>query len=311
MELRKKRWAAGLFALLTGLFLLMGCIGCKQQVEKPVPPQGGPAAEGTVTGSPLKLTMLSVGKADAMLLQIDGKNYLIDTGLYADGKSLVSRLRALGADRIDGAFLTHPHRDHIGGMIAVLNSLPVERLYVTDVENESSGLVKKIRKLVREKNVPVTRITAPTEVELAGGAKLKVFWPEKAQLAREEDPYININSLVMRLTYKGFSMMFTGDSYTQTEGKILELYKPAELKSNILKVAHHSNRTSTSKEWLEAVAPEAALISCGNEPGEQKYPRKTILSRLKKKNIKIYDTFNNGNITVLSDGAHYSIRTEK
>jgi competence protein ComEC len=311
MKFLKSKWLSGLFACVIGLFLLTGCGDTPPAVSENTAEPVKTVTMGKVNSSPFKLTMLDVGKADGMLLQIGKRNYLIDTGLFADGSAFVAKLRALGVTRIDGAFLTHPHKDHIGGMVAVLNSFHVEKIYVTNVANKKSELVKKIRKLAEEKHVPVVVVTAPTEIELTDDAKMKVLWPGKEHLTVPEDSNINPNSMVMRLSYKNFSLMFTGDAYTQTEDTIMELYPGTELTSTVLKVAHHSNRSSTGEKWLKTVSPQIAIISCGTGPKGKIYPNKTIMKRLKAAHIKVYDTFDNGAITITSDGEHYAVSTEK
>ena len=309
-------WKKIIGLLMAIQFLLAGCGGAqqKQTAKKAAQPIRPPAHEATLktkVDGPLKITVLNVGKADSILIQLDGKNYLVDSGWFEDGNALVAKLRKLGVKSLDGAFMTHPHKDHIGGMVAVLNSLHVERAYFTNVKNPKSGLMTKIEKLIKDKHIKTTLVTAPMDIPLKGGASFKVFWPEKNHIKVPGDTNINPNSMVMRFTYKNFTMMFTGDAYKETEAKIISLYPAKELRSDVLKVGHHSSNTSTSTEWLKVVKPMVAVISCGNKPGENKYPNKTTLKRLKTAGVKIYNTYTNGNITITSDGNDYAVKGEK
>lgn len=317
-------WGKVASLLLALQFLLAGCGLSQGTGSKPSPsPKTGtqavtpikpPAHEATLVqkvDGPLKITMLSVGKADSILLQVDKKNYLVDTGLFEDGNTLVARLRKLGVNSLDGLFLTHPHKDHIGGAVAILNSLHVEHVYYTNVVNPQSGLMKKVKKLIEDKHIDAVLVTAPMDIPLKNGASFKVFWPEKDHLTVPGDTNVNPNSMVMRFTYQDFTMMFTGDAYTQTEAKIMSLYDAKELKSDVLKVGHHSSNTSSSMNWLRTVKPMVAVISCGNEPGTRKYPNKTVLKRLKTAGAKIYNTYDNGDITITSNGSEYAVTTEK
>ncbi len=312
----KKMWTKVLGLLLAVQFLVAGCGGAqqKQTAKKAEQPVKAPAQAATLKKSvqgPLKITVIDVGKADSILIQLDGKNYLVDSGWQADGNSLVAKLRKLGVKSLNGAFLTHPHKDHIGGMIAVLNNFHVDRLYYTNVKNPESGLMNKVMKLVKDKKIPTTLVVAPMDIPLKDGASFKVFWPQKTHIKVPGDTNINPNSMVMRFTYKNFTMMFTGDAYKESEAQIISLYPAKELRSDVLKVGHHSSNTSTSTEWLKAVKPMVAVISCGNKPGENKYPNKTTLKRLKTAGIKIYNTYTNGNITITSDGDGYAVKGEK
>lgn len=111
------------------------------------------------------------------------------------------------------------------------------------------------------------------------------------------------------MTYGQFSMMFTGDAQKEVEEKILKDYKPADLKSDVLKVGHHGSKTSSSDAFVKAVAPKAATISCaaGNQ---YKFPHEPTLKTLQKYNVEVYRTDRNGVITITTDGSSYSIEKE-
>ena len=302
-----------LAAVLLGAAMLIGC-GRKQILpgDSSVFPAAGQSA---VWGQPdqpeLKINLFEAGKADAILLQVGDRDYLVDTGLYENGNDLVEKLRALGVERIHGIFLTHPHRDHIGGMAAVLDRMPVDKVYCTAVRNDGSRLWKKVRKLLAAKEIPVETLTAPADVALNAGAVCKVLWPEAELLHVEGDADINPNSLVMLFSYKGFRMMFTGDAYKETEKAILERYPVSTLHANVLKAGHHSNKSSNGEEWIRAVSPEAVVISCGNKPGDSRYPNKGLLKRLRALGIRAFNTWEQGSITITSDGKHYYITAER
>jgi competence protein ComEC len=134
----------------------------------------------------------------------------------------------------------------------------------------------------------------------------KVLHPDRLVLRECEN--INNASIVFRLKYGNFSMLFTGDNEGEGEERILELFPSAELASNVLKVGHHGSRTSTSYPFLGVVNPQVAVISCGRH-NRFKHPHRSTLKKLET--IRTYRTDKQGAITIKSDGRGFWIRTEK
>ena len=132
--------------------------------------------------------------------------------------------------------------------------------------------------------------------------KLKVFAPDKSMLADEN---MNNSSIVAKLTFNQFSMLLTGDVDKESEAVILKSYAK-ELKSNVLKSAHHGSSSSSSPEFLKAVNPEAVVISlaAGND---YHHPHPSTMERYKRANMKIYRTDTDGTVLITSDGITYAI----
>ena len=123
---------------------------------------------------------------------------------------------------------------------------------------------------------------------------IDVLWPDTKNIIKEN--ILNNNSLVCKLLYKDFSMLFTGDIEEIAEEKILSLYKN-KLKSTILKIAHHGSKTSSMQEFIDAVSPGISLIGVGKN-NNFGHPNEEIIQRLKNKNIKVYRTDKNGEIKI-------------
>ncbi|NLU43531.1 MAG: MBL fold metallo-hydrolase [Acholeplasmataceae bacterium] len=303
--------------LLVCLSVIFSFAGCKTNIsadaKKQAPVVKVATLQNTVQSKNLVVNVMNVGKADSILIQIGGKNYLIDTGLKENSNNLVEHLRALGVDKFDIIFMTHPHKDHIGGMPALLNSFKIKQVYDTELIKPDSKLYPKILKLIAEKHITKTKIQAPMKIPIADGAYFEVLWPVKQKITVPGDTNLNPNSLVMRLVYKDFSMMFAADSYKESEEHIIGLYPQDELKSNVLKVGHHGSNASTSDAWLNVVNPQVAIASYGVKKGAaaDKYPSKKTVERIKAHNIKFYGTFVEGDVRVVTDGKAYSIETEK
>lgn len=306
-----------LLRLLLCLSIVFSLVGCKANINSEAKNQTAAVKiatlQNTVQTKDLVVTVLNVGKADSILIQIGGKNYLVDTGLMENSKALVSSLRNLGVKELDTIFMTHPHKDHIGGMLALLNSFKIKQIYDTELINPDSKLYPKILKLIADKHIAKTKIQAPMKILLADGAYFEVLWPVEQKIKVPNDSNLNPNSLVMRLVYKDFTMMFTADSYKQSEEHIIELYPQSGLKANVLKVGHHGSNTSTGDTWLKVLSPQVAIVSYGIKEGEpsDKYPSKKTVERLRTHNVKTYGTFAEGDITIATDGKGYSVKTEK
>ena len=115
----------------------------------------------------------------------------------------------------------------------------------------------------------------------------------------------NDNSIVCKMTYGKFSMLFTGDAQKEVEQQLLK----EDIKADILKVGHHGSKTSSSDAFVKAVAPKAATISCGVN-NSYKFPHEPTLKTLQKYNVEVYRTDRNGTITITTDGSSYSIEKE-
>ena len=149
-------------------------------------------------------------------------------------------------------------------------------------------------KTANEENVNIILVEAGDKIQIENNLYLDVLWPNSKYYISENP--LNNNSLVCKLKYKDFSMLFTGDIEEIAEKEILKLYKD-RLKANVLKVAHHGSKTSTSKEFLKAVSPQIALIGVG-ENNKFGHPHELTLERLNDIGCKIFRTDENGEIVL-------------
>ena len=149
--------------------------------------------------------------------------------------------------------------------------------------------------LARKRKVNIIVLKAGDILKIDRETNFEVLFPDEKNII--SDNKINNNSLVIKLKYKNFSMLFTGDIEEEGEEAILKKYanEPEKLKSYVLKVAHHGSKTSSTAKFIEAVKPEAVLIGVGKN-NLFNHPNQEILERFKKFNIKIYRTDKNGEI---------------
>jgi competence protein ComEC len=200
--------------------------------------------------------------------------------------------------------LTHPHADHLTGLVEVLKRYQVERALYPD-SGDQSPLYREWQGLVGEES-QATIARAGEEIDLGDGVIIEVLNPPVPPLAGTESDTDN-NGVVLRLTDGRVSFLLTAD--IQREGEIGLLAQQAELGSTVLKIAHHGSKTSTIPEFLAEVSPAAAVISVGeNSFG---HPSGEVIGRLEQKlgAANIYRTDKQGTIEFITDGERLWVRT--
>ena len=288
--------------LVASICLCLLLVGCGSKVDNKA--QGKPVAQEKMV-----VTVLDVGQADAILLQTEGKNILVDAGLSDNAESLVAELKKLGVKKVDILVATHPHADHIGGMNAVLKNFEVGKIYDSG-QVTTSKMYQKYLKTAKEEKIPFALLRASDRIEICSdGAVLEVLGPQEP-LLKDTRSDLNANSIVMRLVYKNFTMMLAADATSETETRILQAFAKDKVRSQVLKVAHHTSKYSNTDAWLEAVKPEVAIASYSKE-NEYGFPHQATLKRLSKVGAKYYNTADNGNVRVITDGENYQIKTDK
>ena len=278
--------------------------GCSQASESA--PAG--AAQGK-SGSPLTIRMLDIGQGDALLLGKDGKWVFIDTGDVDHRPQLKEYLKKYGIKEVSKVIVTHPHADHIGGMYALFQSVKIDDIYDNGVPT-TTNTYRTYLKQIKEKKIAYHQLKAGNAVALFDGVDFQVTAPVKPIKAGPSGkPDMNNNSIVGRLSYGNFSMLFTGDAEKEEEQSILS--SGAAVKSTVLKVGHHGSKTSSTVEFLKAVSPELALISvgAGNSYG---LPKEITLKHLKELHIPYLRTDQQGTITITTTGSgKYEVTKEK
>ena len=245
----------------------------------------------------LTVTFFDVGQGDAALIRTpQDQTILIDGGpdrtiLTKLGESLPWTRRT-----IDLVILSHPHADHVAGLNYVLARYRVRHVLMTGAIHTTPEYLKFLE-LLKNKEVPVTIAQAGQVIELNGGVSVEVLWPFKSVVGERVDD-LNITSIVNRVVYKATAVLFTGDMPKENEAALLN--SGSDLTAQILKVAHQGSRTSSSEEFIKAVAPEVAVIPVGqNSYG---HPHAEVVERLKKLVEVVLRTDAEGDITWQSNG---------
>ena len=298
------------------------------------------------SGGELTIRILDVGpiNGDSILISSPaGKTVLIDAGDTTKGKAVVEALKRNNIQQLDYLIATHPHPDHIGGSGEVFKAVKV--LNVIDngqppsVPPQATPTPKQ--KQSAPKPSPARRSTKSTsltwfyddykaavsasgahyetakpgtKLDLGGGALLTILAPSEPFFTRDKmstgGNEANANSIMARLDYGSFSMLLAGDAEDQTEHRLLT--KEIDLQTKVLKVSHHGSKYASSKDFLNRVKPQVAIVSCGawNRYG---HPSQAVLDRLKAANVKLYRTDLQGEITITTRGKNdeMTIKTAK
>ncbi|KAB0666779.1 DNA internalization-related competence protein ComEC/Rec2 [Oryzomonas japonica] len=263
----------------------------------------------------LHITMLSVGQGESLLIRspngetmlVDGGGYLHDNGRDFGRQTLGPALWKLGVRRIDRLVLTHSHPDHIGGMPFIVRTFPVREFW-EPVQGGVGDQYEQLQAILAERRVPSRRLAAGDAFVFGDGIELTVLSPPRGALPRrpsDDEMGMNDESLVFRLRFRSFSMLFTGDAGFPAEERMLA--DKGNFASTVLKVGHHGSRYSTSEILLDKVSPSVALISAGrgNSFG---LPARQTLDRLGRRGIHAWRTDRDGTIELTSDGEGWSVK---
>lgn len=221
----------------------------------------------------LKIYFIDVGQGDSTLIVTPkNKKILIDGG---EGKTnvLFQYLLDRRINKIDYIIISHFDSDHCNGLIEIIEKMRVENIVMSKQSKESEEY-KKILEIIKQKNIKVSSVKAEDKIIIEKNLYTKILNPAE----KFEFQDLNNNAIVAKLVYKNFSMLFTGD-IEKAEENLAKKYKN-ELKSTILKVAHHGSKTSTSEKFLKYVEPQIALIGVG-ENNKFGHPNQITIEKLK------------------------------
>lgn len=255
----------------------------------------------------LRVTFIDVGQGDAAWLNTpDGWDIVIDGGRQSHGPTLVSYLEGQGVTDIEVLILSHPHADHVGGLVAVLQNMDVDKALMS-CQDYSSYVYQTFLALLDGNGIAYTCVRDGDT--FAWGTYVSAVAtnpPDPPMSGTGSD--INNNSVVLRITYGSIDFLFTGDVESEAEAAIL--VTGPTLEAEVLKVAHHGSDSSSTEAFLTQVDPEEAVISVGasNQYG---HPSGQTLQRLRSAGATGYRTDLHGTILVETDGTTYWVQPER
>ena len=252
-----------------------------------------------------KVVFLDVGQGDSAFIETPQMHQiLIDGGPDSTILEKLEKLMPLADRTIDLIILTHPEKDHMRGLIEVLQRYKVGHILWTGVVRDTPEYQKWISALTEEQEQGAKIIIAKSgQIIKAGKVEIDILFPFENLVGRELKDS-NDSSIVSRLIFNNNSFLFTGDISSKAEEKLVN--EGINLQSDVLKISHHGSKYSTSNLFLENVNPEIAVISVGkNSYG---HPTAETLQRLENFGIKVLRTDTNSDIKIMSDGNTIQIK---
>lgn len=244
------------------------------------------------TSNRMLIHFIDVDQGDAILVQVNNQNLLIDSGPSSAKENLFNYLNLVNVKTFNYIIATHPHEDHIGNMSSIINNYKVLNFYSPKVTSNTKAFETMVESLSR-KSLKINIIKANIDsIDLGKNTKVEFFSPNNST-------YENINnySPIFKITYGKTSFLFTGDAEELIESEVIN--NSYNLKADLLKIGHHGSSTSTSKRFFEGVNPKISVISVG-ENNTYNHPTEETLSIISTS--KILRTDLDGNILITSDG---------
>jgi competence protein ComEC len=251
----------------------------------------------TRVGAPLIVTFIDVGQGDSIMIEApDGQIAMIDGGSAGSGS--LAYLQSEGVRNIDVMIATHLHEDHIGGLVEVLNALPVKKV-ITDGQVDTSSTYEQFLDGIANAQAEYVEVSRGDTIDM-GGLTFSVLSPMTVGISEDLNSY----SLVLMLRYGKTSFLFMGDADMDAEARILTVGNPG--KADILKIGDHGSCISSSPKFLDAVQPEVAIYFAElNNP--YNLPCAGTISALNERGIFILGTDVNGTIIVTVSPDGYTI----
>lgn len=244
----------------------------------------------------LSLHFIDVGQGDSQLIITpQGNTILIDAGDSLQGERVAAYLVRHGVNRIDHLIITHPHGDHAGGILTILEQFHVSQVYLPPVIH-TTQLYERILSHLDVHNIPTTLIRETSSILEEESLEVKL-------LSTGQDFGQNLNnwSLLTYITYFSQQFLFMGDAEIEAEEALMSYFHPSQLTATVLKAGHHGSNTSTSQQFLDIVSPDIVLISCG-EDNPYSHPHPELMKRLEEHGAWIYRTDHQGSVVLHSDG---------
>jgi len=243
----------------------------------------------------LTVAFLDVGQGDAIFIEApNGNQVLLDGGANKKVLSELSNIMPFYDRSIDMVIASHPDKDHIGGLPAVLSKFSVDIVMEPGVWHDTA-VYKEFENVVEEKNITKVLARRGMNIWLDEGIYLQIIFPDRDTTGWDT----NDASIITRLVYGEVSFMLTGDSSKNMEEYVVSL-DGEKLKSDVLKLGHHGSKTSTSELFLGFVSPEYVIVSAGRD-NRYGHPHKEVMDLVEKFSISTLATYD-GTIIFKTDG---------
>lgn len=248
---------------------------------------------------------VDVGQGDCELINCKDKTVLIDSGEKDKGNKVVKYLKDNQVKRLDYVIATHPHTDHIGGLIEVFNNFEVLNLIMPKIPLKlipTNSTYKKFLQTIKDKKIKVQEAKKGDVLNL-GDSSLNLIPPSR-------DSYSKLNDFSVGALFncEGFSFLFCGDMEKEAEKDVLK--NDVNIKADVFKLSHHGSSTSNTKAFLEKVNPKYCVAEVGKN-NSYRHPSEKVLALLKNKKIKLFRTDINGTVVFSIKDKKLNYKTEK
>lgn len=246
-----------------------------------------------------EVSFIDVGQGDAILAELPGGEImLIDGGDNGHESELFDYLDEHGVYEIDYLIATHPHADHIGGLPETVEKYDIGSIYMPRAEHDSKTY-ERLLEAIDEKGLTITAARGGGQIFDSGSARAEFLAPNSSEYSD-----LNNYSAVVKLTVGKTAFLFCGDAEAESEAELLSM--GYDLSAEVIKIGHHGSATSSSAELIDAVDPEYAVISCG-ENNKYGHPSTEVLEKLSDRDIKVLRTDTDGDIVIKTDGKSVTV----
>ena len=225
MTNRIQRFIAFLLVLCIPIFAIAGCTNNDvANAANQVTTNGAYSIDTktTVPEGKLDVYMLDIGQGDAILLKVGDEYSMIDTGDIEHRENIVAQLKTMGVTKLKNIIITHPHADHMGGFYAIAKAMPIEHVYDDGIAVDNN-MYKTYEKWIEKNKIQRTTLRSGDVVDFGHGAVFIVYAPWVEPLTdKKGETDLNNNSIVGKLIFGKFSMLFTGDAELQEEKKLIK-----------------------------------------------------------------------------------------
>ena len=249
----------------------------------------------------LKVYFLNVGQGDSQYIKTpDGNDILIDGGPDDSVLTELGKVMDFGDREISLVVLTHPHADHLNGLVSVLRRYKVQEIWESGVDYPSAAYTAFTQIITQEKIKD--EFVKQGKTQNFGEVKISVLSP-LSDLKNIKMDNVNNASVVTQVDYRSFSSLFLADLEKNSQAQILNQIKP----TNVVKVGHHGSQNALNEDLFKIARPNIAVIEVGikNTYG---HPHKIVVDYLKSIAAQIYRTDQNGTVEIDSDGLNYSVK---
>jgi competence protein ComEC len=259
---------------------------------------------GGIANGTLEVHFIDVGQGDAALVKYGNRSMLVDGGTIDAGPTVAAYLKSQGVNTIDVLVSTHPHADHIGGLLTVLREFPVKVIYDSGMPHTTQTYEEYLT-IIDQKDIRYIVPQRGDAIDLGPGLAVQVLSPPPGGIAGGD---LNENSIVLKITFGDTGFLLASDAGFPAEDALLST--GLDLKSDVLKVGHHGSKYSSGKSFLKAVDPKYAVIDvgAGNPYG---HPAPVTVANLEEIGAKVYRTDRDGNIVMTSDGRGIIVSTQR